>query len=126
MLKIYALQLWFGPGVRSIVEGETRFSKIGNFKEAAPGEAIDLKALDLQQLFLAMTEEVHAPSGHADLLRQSASLHDAAPNLLTYSLPLILTWYQTWTAACTWPPPLCLDVRALPGLFSTSLAAATT
>ncbi len=84
------MQLWFGPGVRSIVEGETRFSKIGNFKEAAPGEAIDLKALDLQQLFLAMTEEVHAPSGHANLLRQSASLHAAAPNLLACSLPLIL------------------------------------
>lgn len=44
--------------MRSIVEGETRFSKIGNYKEAMPGEAVDLKALDLQQLFLAMTEEV--------------------------------------------------------------------
>lgn len=52
------LQTWFGPGVRSIVEGETRFSKIGNYKEASPEEPIDLKALDLQQLFLAMTEEV--------------------------------------------------------------------
>lgn len=51
-------QSWFGPGVRSIVEGETRFSKIGNYKEASPEEPIDLKALDLQQLFLAMTEEV--------------------------------------------------------------------
>lgn len=44
--------------MRNIVEGETRFSKIGNFKEPGPGDAIDLKALDLQQLFLAMTEEV--------------------------------------------------------------------
>lgn len=52
------MQTWFGPGVRSIVEGETRFSKIGNYKEASPEEPIDLKALDLQQLFLAMTEEV--------------------------------------------------------------------
>jgi (p)ppGpp synthase/HD superfamily hydrolase len=52
------VQTWFGPGVRSIVEGETRFSKIGNYKEASPEEPIDLKALDLQQLFLAMTEEV--------------------------------------------------------------------
>jgi hypothetical protein len=56
------MQTWFGPGVRSIVEGETRFSKIGNYKEASPEEPIDLKALDLQQLFLAMTEEVHSGS----------------------------------------------------------------
>ena len=55
---VMRMQTWFGPGVRSIVEGETRFSKIGNYKEASPEEPIDLKALDLQQLFLAMTEEV--------------------------------------------------------------------
>lgn len=42
-----------------IVEGETRFSKLGSFATPpASGEAVDVKALDLQQLFLAMTEEV--------------------------------------------------------------------
>ncbi len=64
--------MWFGPGVRSIVEGETRFSKIGNFKDATPGEAVDLKALDLQQLFLAMTEEVLFQSLSPDLTVRSA------------------------------------------------------
>ena len=48
-----------------IVEGETRFSKLGSFASAATtGETVDVKALDLQQLFLAMTEEVcRVPSG---------------------------------------------------------------
>jgi len=49
----------FGEGVMKIVEGETRFSKLGSFATPpASGEAVDVKALDLQQLFLAMTEEV--------------------------------------------------------------------
>ena len=46
----------YGPGVRRIVEGETKFSKIGNIEGGC--SKADLKALDLQQLFLAMTEEV--------------------------------------------------------------------
>ena len=48
--------LWFGSAVRRIVEGETRFSKIGKISGMTPGA--DVKAEDLRQLFLAMTEEV--------------------------------------------------------------------
>ncbi len=52
-------QNWFGPAVRRIVEGETKFSKIGNLAGANDANgSTDLKAMDLQQLFLAMTEEV--------------------------------------------------------------------
>ena len=41
------------------MEGETKFSKIGNLAGASDANgSMDLKALDLQQLFLAMTEEV--------------------------------------------------------------------
>ncbi len=42
--------------MRQIVEGETRFSKIGAIGENA--SRAELAALDLKQLFLAMTEEV--------------------------------------------------------------------
>ena len=53
------MQNWFGPAVRRIVEGETKFSKIGNLAGANDANgSTDLKAMDLQQLFLAMTEEV--------------------------------------------------------------------
>ena len=53
------MQVWFGPAVRRIVEGETKFSKIGNLAGTSDANgSTDLKALDLQQLFLAMTEEV--------------------------------------------------------------------
>ena len=45
---------WFGPDVRRIVEGETKFSKISKHSDAAA----DVKAQDLKQLFLAMTEEI--------------------------------------------------------------------
>ena len=41
--------------MRQIVEGETRFSKISQISKAG---GADLKALDLQQLFLAMTKEL--------------------------------------------------------------------
>ena len=40
------------------MEGETRFSKIGAMSESA--SRAELAALDLKQLFLAMTEEVSA------------------------------------------------------------------
>ena len=51
--------MWFGPAVQCIVEGETKFSKIGNLAGATEANgSMDLKALDLQQLFLAMTQEV--------------------------------------------------------------------
>lgn len=51
--------LWFGEEVMKIVEGETRFSKLSHLtEETPPGAVPDLKALDLQQLFLAMTDDV--------------------------------------------------------------------
>uniref|UniRef100_A0A061QR48 Putative GTP diphosphokinase RSH1, chloroplastic n=1 Tax=Tetraselmis sp. GSL018 TaxID=582737 RepID=A0A061QR48_9CHLO len=46
----------FGQAARRIVEGETKFSKIGRLADG--GSPADLKAIDLQQLFLSMTEEV--------------------------------------------------------------------
>lgn len=49
----------FGPVVRRIVEGETKVSKLGKL-QCASSEAVsrDVKADDLRQMFLAMTEEV--------------------------------------------------------------------
>eukprot|EP00249_Psilotum_nudum_P024475 c29195_g2_i1 orf=590-2959(-) len=49
----------FGPVVRRIVEGETKVSKLGKL-QCASLEAVscDVKADDLRQMFLAMTEEV--------------------------------------------------------------------
>lgn len=49
----------FGPAVRTIVEGETKFSKIGELSSEM-GSKGDVKARDLQHLFLAMTKEVCA------------------------------------------------------------------
>ena len=46
----------FGDAVRTIVEGETKFSKIGQLSAQA-GKPVDMKARDLQHLFLAMTKE---------------------------------------------------------------------
>lgn len=49
----------FGTTVRRIVEGETKVSKIGKFKSKDESHSIqDVKADDLHQMFLAMTEEV--------------------------------------------------------------------
>ncbi|CAI5462441.1 unnamed protein product [Closterium sp. Yama58-4] len=45
----------YGPAVRRIVEGETKVSKLGKVKD---GSKADVKADDLRQMFLAMTEEV--------------------------------------------------------------------
>ena len=50
-------QMVFGPAVRIIVEGETKFSKIGELSSET-GSKGDVKARDLQHLFLAMTKEV--------------------------------------------------------------------
>ena len=55
-----ARQMWFGSAVRRIVEGETKFSKIAAISGGT--SRADAAALDLRQLFLAMTEEVRAPS----------------------------------------------------------------
>ena len=49
-------QVWFGPAVRRIVEGETKFSKVVSISGGT--SRAEAAALDLQQLFLAMTEEV--------------------------------------------------------------------
>ncbi len=48
--------MWFGSAVRRIVEGETKFSKIAAISSGT--SRADAAALDLRQLFLAMTEEV--------------------------------------------------------------------
>lgn len=49
----------FGPTVRRIVEGETKVSKLGKIKcKDENHSAKDVKADDLRQMFLAMTEEV--------------------------------------------------------------------
>ncbi|CAG9464875.1 unnamed protein product [Pedinophyceae sp. YPF-701] len=48
----------YGAAVRTIVEGETKFSKIKMHADRSTTVKKDLKAVDLQQLFLAMTEEV--------------------------------------------------------------------
>ncbi|KAL8054750.1 hypothetical protein ABFS82_04G012700 [Erythranthe guttata] len=51
----------FGSTVRHIVEGETKVSKLGKLKANSKGEnhsVQDVKADDLRQMFLAMTEEV--------------------------------------------------------------------
>ncbi|KAH7431778.1 hypothetical protein KP509_08G066100 [Ceratopteris richardii] len=49
----------FGPNVRRIVEGETKVSKLGKLQCAGSTAASrDVKADDLRQMFLAMTEEV--------------------------------------------------------------------
>uniref|UniRef100_A0A2P2MT36 GTP diphosphokinase n=1 Tax=Rhizophora mucronata TaxID=61149 RepID=A0A2P2MT36_RHIMU len=49
----------FGPTVRRIVEGETKVSKLGKLKYRKETDSVeDVKADDLRQMFLAMTEEV--------------------------------------------------------------------
>uniref|UniRef100_A0A1D1XDY1 Putative GTP diphosphokinase RSH1, chloroplastic n=1 Tax=Anthurium amnicola TaxID=1678845 RepID=A0A1D1XDY1_9ARAE len=49
----------FGPTVRHIVEGETKVSKLGKLQCKDTNDSVqDVKADDLRQMFLAMTEEV--------------------------------------------------------------------
>ncbi|CAO2824366.1 unnamed protein product [Amaranthus hypochondriacus] len=49
----------FGSAVRHIVEGETKVSKLGKLKYKNENSCVqDVKADDLRQMFLAMTEEV--------------------------------------------------------------------
>ncbi|KAJ1412596.1 TGS-like [Sesbania bispinosa] len=49
----------FGATVRHIVEGETKVSKLGKLKYKNENDSVqDVKAEDLRQMFLAMTEEV--------------------------------------------------------------------
>uniref|UniRef100_A0A161XTP2 Putative GTP diphosphokinase RSH1, chloroplastic n=1 Tax=Daucus carota subsp. sativus TaxID=79200 RepID=A0A161XTP2_DAUCS len=49
----------FGETVRHIVEGETKVSKLGKLKCKSDSDSVqDVKADDLRQMFLAMTQEV--------------------------------------------------------------------
>lgn len=49
----------FGSTVRRIVEGETKVSKLGKLRCKSENSCVnDLKADDLRQMFLAMTEEL--------------------------------------------------------------------
>lgn len=80
--------------MRRIVEGETKFSKIGKFHQTGTGGVTkaDIKALDLQQLFLSMTEEVlpSLPFGHAVL----AACHATAFHQLLEGLAALDTTAQ--------------------------------
>ena len=55
-----SIQDRFGPAVRRIVEGETKVSKVSSsVSKQVPGEGpADVANADLQQMFLAMTQEV--------------------------------------------------------------------
>ncbi len=89
MVGLDEIEFHFGPAVKRIVEGETKFSKLptretqalavdmasgsggggahgaggGDSAAATAAAAVDEKAQDLQFLFLAMTEEVRARVG---------------------------------------------------------------
>ncbi|KAJ9696559.1 hypothetical protein PVL29_008666 [Vitis rotundifolia] len=53
------LEREFGATVRHIVEGETKVSKLGKLKRKNENDSVqDVKADDLRQMFLAMTQEV--------------------------------------------------------------------
>ena len=84
---VSCMQFLFGDDVRTIVEGETKFSKIGQLS-ANEGKSVDVKARDLQHLFLAMTKEV-SPL-HFILTFKDSSLHPhfsvCKPNLPASSL----------------------------------------
>jgi (p)ppGpp synthase/HD superfamily hydrolase len=75
----------FGPAVRRIVEGETKVSKVSS-KVSKMGRdgfpaAPDVKADDLQQMFIAMTEEVRVIIVKlADRLHNMRTLESLAPH----------------------------------------------
>jgi len=74
----------FGPAVRRIVEGETKVSKISSkvSKQGREGfPAADVKADDLQQMFIAMAEEVRVIIVKlADRLHNMRTLESLAPH----------------------------------------------
>jgi len=75
----------FGPAVRRIVEGETKVSKVSSkvSKQGRDGfpAAPDVKADDLQQMFIAMTEEVRVIIVKlADRLHNMRTLESLAPH----------------------------------------------
>ncbi|KAG2540917.1 hypothetical protein PVAP13_9NG589100 [Panicum virgatum] len=77
----------FGPTVRRIVEGETKVSKLGKLQCKSEGSSKqDLKAEDLRQMFLAMTEESELeylsfmyvnPMGFVELRKRVEDLYKA-------------------------------------------------
>ena len=75
----------FGPAVRRIVEGETKVSKVSSKvskigRDGFPS-APDVKADDLQQMFIAMTEEVRVIIVKlADRLHNMRTLESLAPH----------------------------------------------
>ncbi|KAH9575155.1 hypothetical protein CY35_01G097300 [Sphagnum magellanicum] len=76
----------FGPAVRRIVEGETKVSKLGKMKcQDADLVARDVKADDLRQMFLAMTEEVRVIIVKlADRLHNMRTLTHMSPHKQRY------------------------------------------
>lgn len=76
----------FGPVVRRIVEGETKVSKLGKL-QCARSDAVsrDVKADDLRQMFLAMTEEVRVIIVKlADRLHNMRTLMHMPPHKQSY------------------------------------------
>lgn len=115
---------WFGSAVRRIVEGETRFSKIGKISGMTPGA--DVKAEDLRQLFLAMTEEVRIIVVKlADRLHNMRTLGSMKPEkqkkiaaeTLQVTVQLPLVYMQTWSCpqAPLNQPVYCLYVEGQVG-----------
>ena len=80
-----SIEARFGPAVRRIVEGETKVSKVSSkvSKQGRDGfpAAPDVKADDLQQMFIAMTEEVRVIIVKlADRLHNMRTLESLAPH----------------------------------------------
>ncbi|XP_047336861.1 putative GTP diphosphokinase RSH1, chloroplastic [Impatiens glandulifera] len=75
----------FGATVRHIVEGETKVSKLGKIKCKKENHSVqDVKADDLRQMFLAMTEEVRVIIVKlADRLHNMRTLTHMPPNKQT-------------------------------------------
>ena len=86
--RVSCMQFLFVDDVRTIVEGETKFSKIGQLS-ANEGKSVDVKARDLQHLFLAMTKEV-GPS-HFVLIFEDSSLHILQTLVVIWKAAFFLT-----------------------------------
>lgn len=101
--------------MRQIVEGETRFSKITQVSEKAG--AADVKAMDLQQLFLAMTKELRIVVVKlADRLHNMRTLGSLPPEkqrkIATETLQ-VCCWHVWWLL-------MCYRLFSTPGLLSHS------
>jgi hypothetical protein len=80
----------FGATVRHIVEGETKVSKLGKLKYKNQNDSVqDVKAEDLRQMFLAMTEEVRVIIVKlADRLHNMRTLSHMPPHKQVISIDL--------------------------------------